>query len=106
MNVMIIPIVVYALWGNPQRIGKRTERLGNKGTGRDHPDNNIKIGQKAAHNPGVLRRFNVTQALVKKHMLTLVGKNFKEVNNNTDTRDPFSSGPERNLNKWTKEQEN
>ena len=27
-------------------------------------------------------------------------------NNNNNIREPFSSGPEKNLNKWTKEQEN
>ena len=30
MKVMVIPIVVGSLWGNPQRIVEGTGRLGNK----------------------------------------------------------------------------
>ena len=45
---------------NPQRIGKSTERLGNR-TSRDHPNNSvIKIGQNTEKNYGDLRQLAIT----------------------------------------------
>ena len=58
-------------WNNPQKIGKGTERLGNKTSG-DHPNYSIiKIGQNTEERSEDLRRFVVTQTPEKNHQLTL-----------------------------------
>ena len=65
-------------WNNPQKIGKRTGKLGNKRTSRDHPDYSvIKIRQNTEKSPGGLRRLAVTQTPVRNHQLTLVWKTLK-----------------------------
>ena len=81
-----------------QMIGTGTGGLGNKRVMGDHPNYSIiKIDQNTEKSPGDMRRLAVTQTSVKEHQLTLVWK---------IRRDPFSSGPEMNLDKWTKELEN
>ena len=58
---------------NPQRIGKRTGRLGYKKTSRDHSDDSIiKIDKNTEKNPEDLRRLADTQTSVKSHQFTLV----------------------------------
>ena len=55
-----------------QRIGKKTERLGNKRTKGDHPDYSIiKLKQNTEKSPGDLRRLVVSQTPVKDYQLTL-----------------------------------
>ena len=56
-------------WNNTKRTSKRIEGVGNKTTGKDHPNSSRNVKK----NPGELRRL-VTQALVRNHQLTLVGK--------------------------------
>ena len=56
-----------------QRIGRETERLGNKRTSGDHPNWSIaEIGQNIEMCPGDWKRLAFTQTLVKGHLLTLV----------------------------------
>ena len=58
------------------RIGKGTGRIINKNTGGDHSkDSTVNISQNTAKSPGNLRRFVVTQNLLKIHQLMLVWKN-------------------------------
>ena len=65
----------WCTWNNPQRIGKRTGRLGNKRTNRDHPEYSIiKIGQNTEKSPGDLRKLAVIQTPEKNHQLTWVWK--------------------------------
>ena len=46
----------WCTWDSSQRIGKRTGRLENKRTSRDHPDNIIiGIGKNTDRSPGDLR---------------------------------------------------
>ena len=77
----------WCIWDNPQSFDKRTGRLRNKRTSRDHPDYSIiKIGQNTEKNPGDLRRFAVSQTPVANYQLSLVWKKtLKRVNNNTQT---------------------
>ena len=49
----------WCTWNNPQRIGKGTEKLGNKRTRRDHQDYSIKIGQNTEKNAGDLKRLKL-----------------------------------------------
>ena len=90
----------------------------------DHPNYGIiEIGQNTEKSPRVLRRLGVTQTPEENHQLTLGWKlsNYSRQNSiaeiiskelisglylSLDIPDPFSSRPETNLNKWTKEQEN
>ena len=73
MKVTSIPIVVGALGTISQRIGKRSGRLRNQRTSKDHPDDSItKIVQNTEKSPVYLRRLAVTQPPVKNHQLTLV----------------------------------
>ena len=73
MKVMVILIVVGELEENPQRIGKRTGKLGNKRTSRDHPDKRIiKISQNTEKRLGDLKRLAVIQTPVGNHQLTSV----------------------------------
>ena len=66
----------WCTWNNPQRIGKGTERFGNKRTTEDHLDYSIfKISQ----NTGDLRRLPVTQTPGRNHQLMLVWKTLKRV---------------------------
>ena len=60
---------------NPQRISKGIERLENKKTNRNHPDNSIiKIDQITEKSPGDLGRLAVTLTTVENHQLTIVSK--------------------------------
>ena len=60
---------------NPQMIDKRTGRIGNKKTSRDHPNHSvIKIGQNTEKSPVDLKRQTVTQTPMKNHPLSLVWK--------------------------------
>ena len=60
---------------DPQRLGKGTERLGNKRTSRDDLNYSIiKISQNIQESPGDLRRLDVTQTPVKDYQLMLVVK--------------------------------
>ena len=44
----------WCTWNNPLRIDKRSRRLKNRRTNREHPDNGIiKIGQNTEKSPGV-----------------------------------------------------
>ena len=53
-------------WNSPQRLGKWTERIGNKWTNRDHPDYDIvDISQNTEKSPRDQRRLAVTQTPVK-----------------------------------------
>ena len=61
----------WCAWNNPQRISKRTGRLGNKRTSGDDPDYGIKISQNTEKSPGDLRRLAVTQT-PDDHQLKLV----------------------------------
>ena len=65
---------------NPQRLGKETGRVGNRGTSRYHPNHTsiVKISQNIEKSPGDLRRLAVTQTPVKDYQLTLVWKTRKE----------------------------
>ena len=57
---------------DPQRLGKRVGRVGNRRTNRDHPNYSIvKIGQNTEKSPGDLR-IALTQTPVKYPQLTLV----------------------------------
>ena len=52
--------------------GKGTGRLENKRTSKDHPDHCIiKVSQNTEESPGDLRRFAITQTLVKVHQVKL-----------------------------------
>ena len=56
---------------DPQRLGKRPRRVGNR-THKDHLNYSfVKIGQNTRKSPGDLRRLAVTQTPVKDHQLTL-----------------------------------
>ena len=60
---------------------------------------------------GILEVDNIKQVQIKdtirKEYLRGMRKLLEtKLSSTSDTRDPFSSGPEKNLNKWTKEQEN
>ena len=56
-----------------KRIGKGTERIGNKSTSGDHPNySTVKIDQNTEKSAGDLRRLAVTQTPVGDHQLTLV----------------------------------
>ena len=58
-----------------QRIGTRTDRLGNKRTRRDHPNYSVgEIGQNTEKSPGDLRKLALTQTPVKTHRLMLMWK--------------------------------
>ena len=60
-------------WYSHQRIGTRTRRLGNNGTGGYCPNYSIiEIDQNTEKSPGDLRRLVVTQIPVGNHQLTLV----------------------------------
>ena len=60
-------------WYSHQRIGTRTEVLGNKGMSEDHPNYSIiMIGQNTEENPGDLKKLAVTQTSVTNHRLALV----------------------------------
>ena len=61
----------------------RTEGLGNKRTIRNHLNYSIiEINQNTEKSPGNLRRFAISQTLLRNHWLTLVWKIWKGVNNN------------------------
>ena len=106
---------------NPQRLGKGNGRLENKGRSEDHAKYSIiKIGQHTGKSPGDLKRLAVTQTPMNYHQLMLVWKTLKGVENQKATQDKtmqqkpyqrnkyldhFLSRPEKNLNKWTKDQE-
>ena len=63
---------------NSKRIGKGTERLGNKRTSGNHPDYSIvKIDQNTEMGPGDLRRLAVTQIPVENYQLTLAQRTLK-----------------------------
>ena len=67
-----------------QGIGKGTERIRNKSTSRDHPnDNIIEIIQNTEKSARDLRKLAVTQT-----KLTLVWKLSKEYNNNNNNNNP------------------
>ena len=71
MKVTIIPIVIGAFG----TVTKETGRLGSWRTSGDHPNYYIiENGQNTEKSPGDLRRLAVTQAPVKNHQLTLMGK--------------------------------
>ena len=53
------------------RLSKKTERVDNLKTIRDHPNYNI-IGQNTEKSPGDLKRFAVAQTPVKNHQLIQV----------------------------------
>ena len=58
---------------NLHRLGKGTGRLKNQRASGDHPDYSIsKNAQNTEKSPGGLRKFAVTQTLVKNHQLTLM----------------------------------
>ena len=58
-----------------QKLRKRTGRVGNHRTNRDHQDNGIvEIGQNTEKSPGDLRRIAFTQTPAKDHQLTFVWK--------------------------------
>ena len=60
-------------------------RLGNKRTSWDHPDFSIiKIDQNTEESPGDLRRFAASQTPVRNHLINLVWKTLKGVNNNKE----------------------
>ena len=60
-------------WHSHQRIMKGTGGFGNKTTSGDHPNYYIiENGQNTEKNPGNLRRFAVTQTLVKDHQQPLL----------------------------------
>ena len=62
-----------------QKIGKTTERLGNKRMSRGHPNYNIiKIDQNTEKSPVDLRKLAVTQIPVRNYQLTLVRKTLKK----------------------------
>ena len=62
MKVTVIPIVIGALGGNHQRIGKGIGKLGNKRTSADHPKYSIiKITKNTKKSPAALKRLAVTQ---------------------------------------------
>ena len=72
MKVTIIPIVIGTLVQS-KKIIKRTGRLGNKRTSRDHSNCYIiQNSQNTEKNPRDLRRLAVTQTPVKDHQLTLM----------------------------------
>ena len=54
-------------WNGPQRLGKKTGRVGNRKTNRGHPNYSIKIDQNTEKSPGDLRRLAVTQTPIKGH---------------------------------------
>ena len=81
MKVTIMPIVIGTL-GSHQRIGTRTGRLENNGTGGNCPNYSIvEIDQNTEKSPGNLRTLVVTQTPVRNHQLKLVWNLEKEVNN-------------------------
>ena len=69
MKVAVIPIVVGALG----TVIKGTGRLGKKRTSGDHPKYSIvDIGQNTEKSPGDLKKFVVTQTLVREYQLKLM----------------------------------
>ena len=80
-------------WNGHPKIGTRTGRLGNNGTGGYYPNNSIveigqntdcpnnstiEIGQNTEKSHENLRKFAVTQTPVENHQLTLMWKTTKE----------------------------
>ena len=73
MKVIMILTVSGAQRNNPQRLGKRAGRVGNRKMSGDHPNYSIvKIGLNTQKTPGDLRRLAVTQTAVKDYQLMLV----------------------------------
>ena len=67
----------WSSWYSHQMINKKTGRLGNKRTSRDHPNYCIvEIGQNSKKSPGALR-WLVTQTPVRDYQLTQVWKTLK-----------------------------
>ena len=78
-EVTVTPIVIGALY-TPQRIDKKTGRLGDKSTNGDHSKYSIiKISQNNEKSPGDLRALAVTEILKENYQLTLVWKTLKGV---------------------------
>ena len=64
MKVKVIPIVIGGF--------ETAERVGNRRTNRDHPNDSIvEIGQNTEKSPGDLRRLTVTRSLTKDYQLSL-----------------------------------
>ena len=62
----------WCVWNDPQRLGKRVGKIGNRRTSRDHPNYSIlKIGQNTDKSPGDLRGTDATQIPVKDYQLRL-----------------------------------
>ena len=65
----------WSTWKGPTLLGEKPGGIGNQRKNRDHSDYSIvKIGQNTEKSPGDLRRFAVTQTLVKSHQLALLLK--------------------------------
>ena len=65
----------WCCWNDPQRISKRTGRVGNRRANGDHPNYRIfEVIQNTKKSPRDMRRLAVIKTLVKDHHLTLVGK--------------------------------
>ena len=63
----------WCIRNDPERIGKGTERLGNKMTSREHSDYCItKISQNTEKSPGDFRSIVVTQTPVKNYQLKIL----------------------------------
>ena len=65
----------WCTWNDAKRLGKGARGVRNRKASRDHPNYSIvRIGQNTEKSPGDMRRLAVTQARMKDHQLTLVGK--------------------------------
>ena len=63
----------WCAWYSHQKIGTRTEGLGNKSTSEDHPNYSIiDIGLNTEKSSGDLRKIAVTQTQMKDHQLTQI----------------------------------
>ena len=70
---MVISVLIGALGTTTKGFIRETGELGNKRTCGDHPNYSIAmIALNTEKNPGDLKRFAVTQTLVRNHRLTLV----------------------------------
>ena len=75
MTVIIIPVVISAFGTVTKGLSKGTGGLGIWRTSGDHPNNSIiENGQNCEKSPGDLRRFVVTQTLVKYYQVKLMWK--------------------------------
>ena len=121
----MIPIIVGVLGIVPKSLEKRLTGLEIRGRIMNIQTTALLRSARILRRVLEMKKFVVTQTPAKYHQLKLVWKTHKEWNNNNndnnnnsnnnnihglylslDTQDPFSSGPEMKLDKWTKELEN